>query len=182
MATYYYLMSSLPYLKFVGSPPLAFADLEEMCSPWLGPRDRAEFERARIDVENVESAAIRSRTLRHWYAFEHSLRNELVKMRSRRLGVSPDPHLRKDPGEDPELTESVEDLVEGLSPLNAEIELLRLRWDFLVGREWACDFDLNELIIYSLKLQLLERLSKFEAERGREVLDGIYERALGGTR
>jgi hypothetical protein len=39
-------------------------------------------------------------------------------------------------------------------------------------------FDLALLIIYALKLQLLERIHKFDEEKGKQVLRLIYERSL----
>ena len=53
-------------------------------------------------------------------------------------------------------------------PLEIEKEILLLRWNFLEDQEMGHFFDLSFLIIYYLKLQILERLFSFDKERGKE--------------
>ena len=65
-----------------------------------------------------------------------------------------------------------------LPPYRIEIDLLQVRWDFLTRDEVGHYFDLALLIIYALKLKLLERIHKFDEEKGKQVLRLIYERSL----
>ena len=53
------------------------------------------------------------------------------------------------------------------NPLEIERRLLHLRWNFLEEQEIGHFFDLHFLIIYYLKLQLLQRLFSFDKQKGK---------------
>ena len=59
------------------------------------------------------------------------------------------------------------------NPLEVEKRLLVHRWHFLEGMEKEHHFDFGFLIIYFLKLQILQKLSVFNKEKGVEVFKDI---------
>ena len=61
------------------------------------------------------------------------------------------------------------------TPLDAERRLLRWKWDFLDETEHEHHFDLEFLIIYFLKLQILHRLVSFDAELGLHNYQNLCE-------
>ena len=61
------------------------------------------------------------------------------------------------------------------SPLAAEELLNRARWSFLDDLEVGCFFTIEKLIIYYLRLQILERKSLFNKEAGTERYKSIYQ-------
>jgi len=52
------------------------------------------------------------------------------------------------------------------TPLEAEQRLLRLRWDYIAAQLNTHHADLHALIVYRLKIQILERLAAFDPDRG----------------
>jgi len=60
---------------------------------------------------------------------------------------------------------------EGKNPLEIEKRLMRAQWDFLEEQEIGHFFDLDFLIIYYLKLQILERMFSFNKEKGQQNLE-----------
>lgn len=171
MAEYYYLLSSLPSLDFQVGPPLSYPELMDRSIPWLSQHDLVHFQSARIDIESVPEGRIRHPLVRCWCTFEHSLRHELVKIRAERIGVPAEPYLREHVHKEAITVPFLRQLVEDPSPLKVELALLEARWLFLTDHELDHYFDLTALMIYSLKLQILERKGKFEAGMGRQILE-----------
>ncbi len=59
--------------------------------------------------------------------------------------------------------------------MKAEEYLNRERWIFLEELEVGHFFDLEKLIVYSIRLQLLERKKFFSMEKGKEHFLEMYE-------
>lgn len=174
-SVYYYLVSGLPFLHFKVKPPFSYSYFINDLSSWLSPKDFFELSMAKIDIENIPEYKISSRILKKWIIFEHSLRNELVRIRANNLNISPETNLRTNIDYDPTLFPRVREALKENSPYNAEINLMELRWNFLSNLESENNFDLTALIIYGLKIQILERLELFEIEKGQNVFDSIYK-------
>lgn len=175
---YYYTVASLPFLTFEGPLPFSYEAFLERCEPWMSPGDLVQLRLARIDLEHAAVEGATHPMAKRWLAFENTLRNELVRIRARNLDLSPEDYIRPEGGYDASIAGRVERAVEGASPLEAEIHLMRLRWEFLTDNEAGHYFDLTALMIYGLKLQLLERMGKFDKEKGEAVLDLFYHREL----
>ncbi len=67
------------------------------------------------------------------------------------------------------------DVFEEPTPLLMERKLEKKRWDFIEEKEFGRYFDINTLILYFLKLQILERLSLFEKEKGKARFERLSE-------
>jgi hypothetical protein len=67
------------------------------------------------------------------------------------------------------------------NPLETEKRLLKIRWDLLDEAEKSHHFDLGFLVIYYLKLQILQMLSRFDKEKGKDRFHRlVYETSLAG--
>ena len=112
--------------------------------------------------------------LASWWRFDRSLHNELVKLRASKRGEEAERYLQ---GE----TEmfAAQDLARIAfsqeSPLQAEAMLNRARWSYLDELELGHYFDLEKLIIYYLRLQILERKNSFNREKGTANFQTIYQ-------
>ena len=60
------------------------------------------------------------------------------------------------------------------SPLQAEEALNLARWGYLDQLEAGHYFDIDKLVVYVLRLQLLERKARFDEQKGREMFDLVY--------
>ena len=175
MADYYYLVSSLPLLQFKDAPGVTYEKFLNDCSMWLTEAEMRQVASARLDIESISLEGVTNRTLWSWIIFENSLRNELVKVRAGVLGVTAESFMRKHIESDPAVASVVRDVAKEASPHKAELSLLEVRWNFLSDNEVGHYFDVTALIIYSLKLQLLERKELFHVEKGQKVFHIIYE-------
>ena len=50
-----------------------------------------------------------------------------------------------------------------------------MRWDYLADKELSFLFDINSLILYFLKLQILERIDSFDKDKGERFFYNICE-------
>ena len=64
------------------------------------------------------------------------------------------------------------------SPLSAEHTQNRARWSFLDDLETGHHFDMEKLVVYFLKLQILDRKDLFNKERGTEKFEKLIEERM----
>jgi hypothetical protein len=151
--------------------PPALDSFIALCGEHLSSRDFLIVESASISdlAPRTPSCAVLDR----WRSWETALRNELVKLRAKARGLDPEHHLR----EGTEIV-SVADAARGAFaqelPQTAEQELNRARWGFLDELEEGHYFDLQKVVVYHLRLQILHRKGLFEVASGTAAFEGIY--------
>ena len=101
--------------------------------------------------------------LREYKDFERALREEIASTRE----TAPESTAKSKEVLKPQLLEG--------SPLDIERKLLRFRWEFIEERGLEHYFNLEFLILYCLKLQILERLFTFDKDKGTAVFDKLSE-------
>ncbi|MCK4852440.1 MAG: DUF2764 family protein [Candidatus Omnitrophica bacterium] len=165
---YYYLAASLPYLRFGGKSLMTKDSFFEECRKWLGPGD----------IETVLGVDLKDPWIRHgdppvvreWKAFDLELRTALANTRKKNsLAVKS------------EIPWFLKDALAQKDPLSREKAIEKARWDFISGEEYRYMFDMSLLVIYSLKIQILERLAAFEHEKGKRTFDKLCEVEDGQT-
>lgn len=112
--------------------------------------------------------------------WERSLRNDLVKLRAKKRNLNANEYYREAApvyGTAQIASESI--MMD--SPLRAELYLDRCRWakidELAIGRL----FDIEFIRSYRMKLLLLERRSKFNAELGFKAYRSLYDRVLSAS-
>jgi hypothetical protein len=60
------------------------------------------------------------------------------------------------------------------SPLQAEELLNRARWSYLDELEVGHYFDIEKILVYALRLQILARKALFEEDKGVEMFQKVY--------
>jgi hypothetical protein len=159
MDKYYYLIASLPLLKFMGLPPISRENFILEAKKWLSREDYITL--SSVSINNFFHNPKDTPLLREWKDFEYSTRVELASYRRAKKQHS-EYKIKKD------LSAIIQ---EGDNPLETENKLLSLKWNFLEEQEIGHFFDLDFLIIYYLKLQMLERLASFNKEKGKQNLE-----------
>jgi hypothetical protein len=102
--------------------------------------------------------------------FETLLRNELVRLRAVRRKIDPSAHIRADGGFDSEAHIAAMNAVRNPSPLESEKILDAARWDRLDSLAAGHFFDVDALIVYTLKLSILEKWDRIDrTQRQREL-------------
>jgi len=103
---------------------------------------------------------------------EFELRNELARIRGKRTGRDSEAYLRKD-AINPAWAGRLREILEELSPLKAEVLFSQILWSILDELLVGHHFDTASLVIYYLKLQILERIALFDLEIGKQKLESI---------
>lgn len=165
MDKYYYMVAQLPTLVFDREPVMDIKAFLEEAGKWLSRRDLKVLMIA--DVFGLKPVTQGPTVLKEYQTFEIRFRNALAEWRRTRRS-----------GEELRMPGFPLSLVKEGNPLDVEKNLLKYRWDFIEAMEGGHDFDLELIILYYLKLQILQRLSVFDGEKGIAAYDGIVSAAM----
>ncbi len=174
MPDYYpYLISSLPSLYFGMKTPFSFEEFTAKCESVISSKDIGII-RGVFMPASAESPAGRNIILDKWRMFETDIKNELVKIRAHRKHIDPGKYLRGDRYVFPEITHMLVSISRNPSIIDSEKLLDQIRWNFLDELALGRYFDLGALIVYALKLLLLEKWEKINTANKA----GLLEQAL----
>ena len=164
MASYYYLISSLPMLKTQGEAPMDYAAFLAMCQTAVGSGVYQTLETLTVDAD-------KGPLLSQWASFYQALRRELTYQRCVKLGrPCPVPSDRE-----AAITQAVTAAVNADDPLEGERILLELQFRRLDDMIGLHNFDEHALYGYAMKLRLLERRQGFRYEAGKRAFDGLMD-------
>jgi hypothetical protein len=169
MASYYYLIASLPELKTDGGMPLTYSEFLSLC--------RSNVSESKYELlKNLTLSSTEGPLVSEWAKFYGGLMRELNYQRSTALGRSYSPPEEKDMV----TSQVVAGVLAARNPLEAEKILLDYEFENLDAIMGLHIFDDYVLFGYAIKLKLLERLTSFDREKGREefrsLFDGIQRR------
>lgn len=153
MAGYYYLVSQLPYLEFGEEPPIEVGGMLDEAEKWLSGGKLAVL--SSVDLFDTEIYGNEPQVLKKYKRYERKLRQELVAWREAR-----------DEGTEHKPTLFGIDLLKDDTPLDVETNLYRLRWNYIGELEIGLHFQFPVIVLYSLKLQILQKLDTFDKEAG----------------
>jgi hypothetical protein len=158
------------------------AEFLDRCRRHLSPDDYRLVAAAVLTSppEGAPAGTGSSSLLGHYYSWERALRNELVRLRARRLERPSDPWLRPAP-HDEGASRAAQAAFQAASPLDAELLLERQRWSHIQGLKALHIFDLESIAAYRLELQIIERLAHFHEERGEARYRETYSAILGSA-
>ncbi|MEE8359962.1 MAG: DUF2764 family protein [Candidatus Omnitrophota bacterium] len=159
---YYYLVASLPYLKLETAVPITREEFLSECAKWLDGKSYQTL--ASIDAKEPGAKMNDNEVVKSWKAFDRDFRGELAKVRR-----------AKREGARESIPMQLKDIFEEHTPLLMEKRIEEKRWDFLDEKEFGYHFDIYALSLYYLKLQILERLSAFNKERGGKAFEELCE-------
>ncbi len=177
MGQYYYTVATLPMLSFESENMPTTEEFLDLCARRMSRKDYDLLSRARLLPDPQDMS--RNPLLRTWYEREVGLRNELARQRAAQLNRDEHSYVRTTPdGDDLSGTLGVPEIArEALTqetPLKAEMVLLRYRWSTLDELEVGHHFDVERLMVYYLKLQILWRKRQFNREDGENVFERTY--------
>lgn len=149
-------------LNFGAKPPLSFEKFIEIC------QDKIPEDELNIIIELTKDSYVYAGlqpTLQKWCAFETALRNELVRIRASRKHIDPVKYIRGDEyySIEPYITHIAMTACRNPSILEAERALDQERWRRLDELVVGHYFDLDFLIVYALKLLILERWERINS-------------------
>lgn len=163
MPSYYiYLISSLPMLQFNAKSPFSVDSFLNRCAELIPAKD-VNFIKQVITADAYTLELSRDGILSKWKAFDLALRNELARARAARRKISADKFLHEGALFDINITHIAHASLRKNSILEAEKYLDLERWRVLDEICAGHYFDLDFLLVYALKLAILERWAKIDA-------------------
>ena len=186
MSSYYYILASLPHLEFESGHIPVPADFLDLCRLFLSESDMRIIESATLhphaeaaqeapaeDAQEAPAVPLLEK-FRRW---EMGLRNELAKQRSQILNREANIRLN-DEGSDctavSGLADSVKLIMQSATPLEADRELDRLRWQYLNELGSGHYFNIEQLIVYYLRVRICIRRALLTADSGITAYDEQY--------
>jgi hypothetical protein len=125
-----------------------------------------------VQMDNGAGGNRRASLLQEWFDWNLSLRVELAILRAQRAGTNIEEYQGAEKISGTE--EIAREAFNQESPLAAEEVLERARWAVLEELEVGHYFDLQKLLVYGLKISILERKSQFDMDSGLENFNRIY--------
>ena len=164
MASYYYLISSLPDLRTDGDMPMTYDEFLDMC-PSNVSESKYEL------LKNLTLSSEEGPLLKEWSAFYKNLMGELNYQRSVSLGR---PYLTSY-DKDSVIAQVAGAAMAAKNPLEAEKILLECEFDNLDSLVGLHTFDDRYLFGYAIKLKLLERQSCFVQSKGKKEFKRLFD-------
>ena len=177
----YYLISQLPSLDGINENtplPITSERFEELCLRFLGKKAQAEFLKLTLAPPKISEKSS-SPLVEKWNEGERNLRLALAKLRAEKMNRHYDGEAD---GLSPVLLQAVRTAAENESPMEAEKFLNKYRLDFLETLRPADSFSQEFVFYYGLKLKLIERIRKFDAESGETAYRNIYNSIMNGEK
>ncbi|MDD5505144.1 MAG: DUF2764 family protein [Candidatus Omnitrophica bacterium] len=171
MSAYYvYLISSLPVLNYLGKLPFNLENFLNKCRNLI-PDKELEILRSACGQSSYSLDAQGTASLKRWVNFEITLRNELVHARAARKKVDPLKSLRLSDPAQAWISHVAMAAYRSNSILEAEKILDQARWSFLEDLSLGHYFDFDFLLIYGLRLKILERWEKIQTADKEQLLN-----------
>jgi len=167
VASYYYLVATLPMLRYDGALPFDTDSFLDICKNKVSNADYQTLSDALMGKSSSHLF------LKKWQKFSLMVQNELNEQRSRKLGISSTKY-RNEGEKEYRISEAVRHALSNENVLDAEISLLVLKWKFLDELSALHVFDLEGLLSYAIKLQLLQRKSLFTCEGGNAEFKRLF--------
>ena len=152
MDKYFYVVSQLPMLFWDREPSTSSEAFLAEAEKWLSPSDFAILRDA--GIKETRAAQNLPPLLGEYRNFERTFRTELAQWRKA--------HYE---GQDYKPQTFPVAMIKDVNPLEAERAILKRRWDLVDDLELGHHFDLEFLIAFYLKLQILEKLSAFDKDK-----------------
>ena len=146
-------------LHFATKPVLSLKGFLNSCAELINQPEVALIRQA-ISTDGYALDASASGALLKWKEFDLGLRNELAKARAIRKKIPGEKFLRPPGQSDMNITHIAQGAIRKLSILEAEKFLDLERWKKLDEISSGHYFDLDFLLVYALKLVILERWEK----------------------
>ena len=157
MSRYYsYLLSSLPLLNYGMTPPIDMDYFLGILKDFIPENEVDTISRfAREDVINLQTDVP---VIRSFQSFDAALRNHLVRLRCIDRNAAPEKYLqRREERIDQRIEQYVLEAYKSTDPVESERILDMARWNFLTEMATGHIFDFPALLVYTMKLRILEK-------------------------
>ncbi len=172
MKKHWYLVSSLPYLRFGEKPPLDRIAFRAACVGQLVPADLAVLDAVLENCEPPAGAALQ------WWTGEVQLRDAVVRVRAKARSADASRFIKPHVGFSTTIEKMVADAFTRSNPLEQEMEIDRARW--ILAEEIAVSdpFGFPAVLAFAVKLRIAERWAAMDEKTGQERVEDVVTSAL----
>lgn len=169
---HWYLVASLPYLRFGEKPLMTRAAFLAACSDWL-PAEQFEALKQVFD----DRCSPDDETARRWWDGEVELRNAIVRVRAKNRSTDAARFVRPHEGFSFSIEKAVTDAFTRANPLEQEAELDRVRWAQADELAQTSPFGFPGILAFAAKLRIAERWAGLDAAAGLGNVEKFIEQA-----
>jgi hypothetical protein len=169
---HWYLVASLPYLRFGEKPPTGRTAFFTACSGWLAENDIAVLQAV---FENRDPAA--GGVARCWWNSEVQLRDAVVRVRAKNRGADASRFIQPHAGFSVSIEKMVTDAFTRANPLEQEAELDRARWTLADELALTAPFGFAGILAFAVKLRIAERWAGLNDAAGQTQVKKFIEQA-----
>lgn len=166
---HWYLVASLPGLRFGEKPLTTREAFLSACSDWLFGEDLAVIEAVlenRRPPDGGESA-------RRWWNDELQLRDAVVRVRAKNLKTDPARFTQLHEGLDLSIEKAVAEAFTRENPLEQEAALDRIRWALADEMTQGHAFGFPAVLAFAVKLRIAERWARMDDVAGRKHVEEL---------
>lgn len=160
MDKYYYFVAQLPMLTLDSEDIPSLESFVEEAQKWMSDKDLRVIKS--VDINAYTDNEKHKNAFDKFCELELAIRSDLAKYRQ----------SQKENFEYKTQVFPLSYIKEG-NPLEVEKRLLEFRWNFIDELEAGHNFDLDFLVTYYLKLQILWRIKSFDKQLGKESFDEV---------
>jgi hypothetical protein len=180
VSEYYYLVSQLPDISSADEKsvlPITEQYYRDLCMRFLKKDEMKVIDTLSL-VPPQHEIDTGSQFLNKWYEKERNLRLALAQIRAQKMKKDFDPL----PGTcTADIMQAARTAVGMDSPLSAEQFLFSYRMSMLNEIQSYDLFSTDAVYAYGIRLMLVQRMKKFDREKGKASYHKIYESILGET-
>ncbi|MBC8207387.1 MAG: DUF2764 family protein [Kiritimatiellales bacterium] len=167
--SHWYLVSSLPYLRFGDKPPMSAKAFRAACVGWVADDERVVIDAA---LENREpEAGVSPAEL--WWNGEVQLRDAVVRVRAKNRGTDASRFIQPHDGFSVTIEKMVTDAFTRPDPMEQEMELDRARWSLVDELAVGDLFGFAAVLAFAVKVRIAERWAGLDEEAGKEKVEEL---------
>lgn len=169
---HWYLVSSLPYLRFGEKPAVSREAFLAACTGWLAEDDIAVLQ-AVFENRCPPDCEIAKR----WWDGEVELRDAVVRVRAKNRGTDAGRFIQPHDGFSMSIEKMVTDAFTRANPLEQEAELDRIRWAQADELALTAPFGFAGILAFAVKLRIAERWAGLDDAAGQVKVEELIEQA-----
>ena len=169
MKEHWYLVASLPHLRFGEKPPMDGAGFRASCVGHLSAEELSAVDAA---LENREPKAGRTPAVR-WWNSEVQLRDAVVRLRAKNRGTDATQFLKPFEGFSATIEKMAADALNRSNPLEQEEDIDRIRWMLADELALIQPFGFSGVHAFAIKVRIAERWAELDEETGKEKVEEL---------
>lgn len=170
---HWYLVASLPYLRFGEKPLMGREAFFAACADWLAEEDVTVL---RTAFKN--RCAPDSDVAKRWWNGEVELRDAVVRVRAKNRSTDAARFIQPHDGFSLSIEKMVTDAFTRTNPLEQEAELDRARWTLADELALTAPFGFAGLLAFAVKLRIAERWAGLDAAAGQAKVEEFVKSGI----